>query len=537
MTRLKPIRAYAYLRLSVDKEDGTPQSIQAQRSSIRDYARKNGITIVEEFADAGFSGQNDRRPEFRRMVAQATADDHPVDAVLMFMLSRMARSARLFFEVTGKLEDAGVEIISITENFGTGRGRRIGRAITAVINEEQALDAAILTRKSRRENARQGFYNGGPIPFGYETYVARTDGEKERKKLAIVPDESQIVKRIFEWADSGRGGRWIVRALNDSAYSLRGARFTNGNIAGILANEAYTGTYHDRTADDDGVRPDIEDAIPVACPAIISREQFDRVASTRASRNPRAMAPHVAAGTTLLTGLARCGGPGCTSGLTIATGKGGRYAYYRCNDRLNRGGNCSTRPIRREELDNIVIDAIERRVLAPERLRELLAGVLDLSAERHLARQTELRHLRAEKTRTETAMNKLLILVEDEIMSPRDPVFAGRMAENKARFASVSARIDVVEAQLVRGARQIDEHTVAKFGELLAAKLRDDDPTLRAAYLKLFVAEVRVSDSLIEITGPTVALEAGVATGIPVKAGVPSFDREWCRLQDTDARS
>ncbi|WP_298089797.1 hypothetical protein [uncultured Sphingomonas sp.] len=77
----------------------------------------------------------------------------------------------------------------------------------------------------------------------------------------------------------------------------------------------------------DGVRPDIEDAIPVAYPAIVSREQFARVASTRASRNPLVMASHVAAGTTLLTRLARCGGAGCMGGFTIATGKGGRYAY------------------------------------------------------------------------------------------------------------------------------------------------------------------------------------------------------------------
>lgn len=168
------------------------------------------------------------------------------------------------------------------------------------------------------------------------------------------------------------------------------------------------------------------------------------------------MAPHVASGTTLLTGLARCGGAGCTSGFTIAAGKGGRYAYYRCNDSLNRGGSCPTGPIRRKELDGIAVNAIERRVLAPQRLRELLSGVIDQSAERHVARQAELRHLRAEKTRTETALNKLLILVKEEIMSPRDPVFAGRVAENKTRAASVSARIDVVEAQLVTGAQQIE---------------------------------------------------------------------------------
>lgn len=406
----------------------------------------------------------------------------------------MARNMRLFFNTIGDLKDAGVEIISITEDFGRGRSQRIGRTITAMIGEEQARDASLLTSKSRRENARQGFYNGGPVLFGYRTYVAQLVGDKKRKKLEVVPDEAAIVRQIFGWADNARGGRWIIKQLNGATHSLRGAKFTNGNVAGILANELYTGSYHDRTADDDGVRPDIEDAIPVSCPAIIDREQYDRVAALRSSRNPRAMAPHVAAGTTLLTGVARCGMPDCSSGLTIRTGKGGQYAYYACNDRVNRGGNCPCRPIRREELDMIVVNAIERQLLDRDRLRALLAGVLDLSAERHLERQEELTRFRAERTRAETAISKLLILVEDEIMHPRDPVFASRMAENRTKLASILARIDILEAQLVRGARQIDKHTVDRFGELLSARLRADDPSLRSAYLRMFVAEVRVSD-------------------------------------------
>ena len=251
-------RVYVYLRLSVDKEDGKAQSIDAQRTAARGYAKTPGMRIVGEFVDAGLSGQNDRRPEFRRMVQQATSGERPVDAVIMYMFSRIARNMRLFFNTIGDLEGAGVEVISITEDFGQGRGKRLGRAISAMIAEQQAVDSAILTRKSRRENARQGFYNGGPVAFGYRTYVARQDGEKSRMKLEIVPEEQALVRQIFDWADQGRGGRWIVRTLNERGDTLRGARFSNSNLSGILARELYTGVYRDRTADDDGVVPEIE---------------------------------------------------------------------------------------------------------------------------------------------------------------------------------------------------------------------------------------------------------------------------------------
>lgn len=277
-------------------------------------------------------------------------------------------------------------------------------------------------------------------------------------KLEIVPEEAMDVRRIYDWADAERGSRWIVKALNDDGRTLRGAKFTHGNVAGILSREIYTGTYYDRTADDDGVVPEIEDAIAVSCPVIIEREQYERVAAKRAERNPRQTAPHVAAGTTMLVGLASCGMPDCSSGLTIRTGKSGQYAHYTCNDRVNRGGGCQCPTIRREQLDTIVLQALETKLLAPDRLRTLLSGILDLSDERRKAREEELARARAEHTRLRTAISRLLILVEEGTVGPRDPDFAERMATNRMALAATTSRIDVLEAQLAQGTRRIDEH-------------------------------------------------------------------------------
>ena len=109
------------------------------------------------------------------------------------------------------------------------------------------------------------------------------------------------------------------------------------------------------------------------------------------------------------------------------------------------------------------------------------------------------------------------------------------MVTNRNQLAAIGTRIDMLETQLARGRRKIIEAMIDRFAGMLSAKLRDDDPTLRASYLGMFVSEVRVSDSDIVISGPTSALEAGVATGLPHNGDkVPSFDQQWCRLQDSN---
>ena len=131
-----------------------------------------------------------------------------------------------------------------------------------------------------------------------------------------------------------------MKALNYRGTTLRGAKFSNGNLAGILSRETYTGVHYDKTADDDGVVPERENWIAVPCPKIINRDQIERVAALRASRSPLRMAPHEAAGTTLLTGLAKCGMPNCGAGMTIGSGTSKskkKYYYYKCNERTNVG--------------------------------------------------------------------------------------------------------------------------------------------------------------------------------------------------------
>ena len=67
-------KAALYCRLSRDEDAGKESnSITNQRNILTEYAQKNGYTVIDEYADDGWSGTNFDRPSFKRMMEDAQA--------------------------------------------------------------------------------------------------------------------------------------------------------------------------------------------------------------------------------------------------------------------------------------------------------------------------------------------------------------------------------------------------------------------------------------------------------------------------------
>ena len=282
--------------------------------------------------------------------------------------------------------------------------------------------------------------------------------------------------------------------------------------------------------------PSDEDAIVVPCPQIIEPDVMAQVAASRTKAAPRVTPPRITNSPVLLTGVARCNEGECDAGLTIRTGKGGRYAYYTCNAKASAGAErCGVKAIRQEELDRVVLDVLLKRVLEPERLKLLLAQVLERSDEADARRKADLDRVRRERVAAEGRLRRLYELVEEGHASARDPLFAARLGEHRASIAQLQASERSLSGQLAAGERRIDEATVERFGDMVRDRLVNGEQALRKGYVRLFVSDVALSNSEILIAGTRTALEAalvhGDRTGTPM---VPSFDREWCPEEDSN---
>ena len=536
-------RAAAYVRVSTNRQAGHETSLADQVAAIAAYCNARHIELAEVFREPGASATDDNRPQFQAMVEAATTRDRPFDLIIVHSFSRFFRDQFEFERYRRKLAKAKVALVSITQDVGEGATGDLVRSILSKFDEYQSAETAKHVRRSMIANARDGFWNGSSPPLGYKVIIAERRGDKDKKVLAVDETEAPIVRKIFSLYLEGDGSsgplgiKKIVSWLNGRNYTYRGKPFHVSSVDVVLRRTTYMGTHYFNQKDSrTGERRPREEWVPIAVPPIVDEQTFQTVQARLGQRNPRQTPARVVSGPTLLTGIARCGCPDCGGAMTIRTGKSGQYRYYACSRRATRGETaCTGRSIRMEKLDGIVMDALEERVLHPQRLPELLTALLEKSDESDQRRREELALLRAAKTNSEGALNRLYELVEQGLASPSDRDFAERLTHHRQRIAALTTDIGSLERQLVSSHRRITPDVIGRFGKLLSDGIRGDNPALRQAYARLLIDEVTVEADKVQIRGSRKALErAVIATAASGGTRVPSFAREWRTRQDSN---
>ena len=538
-------RAAAYVRVSTNRQAEHETSLADQVATITSYCEARNIELAEVFREPGASATDDNRPQFQAMIEAATARERPFDLIIVHSFSRFFRDQFEFERYRRKLAKAKVSLVSITQDVGEGATGDLVRSILSKFDEYQSAETAKHVRRSMIANARDGFWNGSSPPLGYKVVIAERRGDKDKKVLAVDETEAPVVRKIFSLYLEGDGSsgplgiKKIVSWLNGRSYAYRGKPFHVSNVDVVLRRTTYMGTHYFNQKDSrTGERRSREEWVRIAVPAIVDEETFQTVQARLGQRNPRQTPARVVSGPTLLTGIARCGCPNCGGAMTIRTGKSGRYRYYACSRRATRGETaCTGRSIRMEKLDEIVLAALQERVLAPERLPELLTAFLEKSDESDQRRREELALLRAAKTNSEGALNRLYELVEQGLASPSDRDFAERLTHHRLRIAALATDIVSLERQLASSQRRITPDVLGRFGKLLCDGLGGGNPALRQAYVRLLIDEVTVAADQVHIRGSRKALErAVVATAASARSKVPSFAREWRARQDSNLR-
>jgi site-specific DNA recombinase len=534
-------RAALYLRVSTGRQAEGDLSIPDQRRQALAYCVKRGWEVAIEFVEPGASGMDDRRPELQRLLDMATAGGAPFEVVVVHSFSRFARDHFALEYHVRRLRKAGVRLVSITQDLGEDPMSVMVRQVFAVFDEYQSKENAKHTLRAMQESARQGFWNGSKAPYGYAVVAAEQRGAKTKKRLAIDPVEAEVIRLMFRLFQNGDGtsGPMGVKAvvcwLNEHGYRTRlGARWGIGPPHRILTRGTYKGehSFNRQLWKTKQAKP-VADQIAVPVEPIIDAATFDAVQAALRAKNPKAMPPRTVTGPILLTGIATCAS--CGGGMTLRTGKSGRYRYYTCATCAQKGKTaCEGRSIPMVKLDRLVTERLADQLLTPERVGNLLAGLVERQASREEDHAARLSALRAKVTDAESRLGRLYAAIESGVADINDQTLKDRVAALKTERDIAQVAFDRAAAETNPRARITGDKIAAFVGVMRSNVLTGETP-FRRAYIRSVIDQVEVDDTEIRIIGRKTVLERLVMGGGASPAGVPSFVREWRARRDSNS--
>lgn len=461
-----PRTAVAYARYSSAGQRDV--SIEQQLMDIRSFAKREGYTLVHEYADHARSGfkNSSARTAFQAMLS--AAEKGTFDTVISWKVDRFGRNREESAIYKGKLRRFGVRVLYAMEPIPEGSAGVLLEGMLEATAEWYSRQLSENVTRGMTDNAHRCLYNGTKI-LGYSR---GSDGH-----YAIQPEEAAVVRNIFDLYRSGYSAARICRILNDRGVKTsRGKKFQPEGLMRIITNERYTGIY---------IWGDIR--VSDGMPAIITQSDFEEAQRMRGKT-----ARHIEQGAVdyLLTGKAFCGLCGAAMIGDSGTSKDGtRHYYYTCQAHKARKG-CGKKSVKKDRLESAVVDFVLDVALSDVQIEKTADAVMALQEE-------EL------KRSPLSAMESEYAEIQKQIDNINNAIAAGiwnssTSAKLKALEDSADSLRISVETLRYSQSQLIDRDRVLFFLHRFTKGDRND-PLLRRHIIETFVNAVYVFEDHLKI--------------------------------------
>ena len=225
------LRVCAYARVSSGK-DAMLHSLSAQVSNYSEKIQANPQwQYCGVFYDEAITGTKEQRDGFQEMLDACRAGK--IDLILTKSVSRFARNTVTLLEVARELKGLGIDIFFEEQNVHSmsGNGELMLSILASYAQEESRSNS-----ENQKWRIRKNFEEGKPW-CGEMMGYRQEDG-----RFIVVPQEAEIVKRIYSEFLSGYGYEKIMRGLNEDGITTKeGSVWHQSAVSRILRNYTYTG--------------------------------------------------------------------------------------------------------------------------------------------------------------------------------------------------------------------------------------------------------------------------------------------------------
>ena len=224
-------RAAIYCRLSREDDnlacDEVSESIQNQQKLLCEYAKKNGFSVYCMYVDENYSGLDNTRPAFCRMIEDARCGRF--DTILCKNQSRFTRdmeTAQYYLNEVFPLWH--VRLIGICDGVDTNDMKNLRlRQINGLINEWYSEDLSDNIRQILRDKMMRGQFIGSFACYGY------TKDPAHLHSLIPDPPAAAVVREIYQLYIDGFSLSKIASLLTKKQvmppcfYKIQQGIFTN----------------------------------------------------------------------------------------------------------------------------------------------------------------------------------------------------------------------------------------------------------------------------------------------------------------------
>lgn len=380
---------YGRVSSSNQENEGT---IETQLTAVREYALQQGLLIVKEYTDEGWSGDNLERPSLDQL--RMDAKKKIWQSVLIYDPDRLARRYSYQELVTDELREKGIEIIYVTTPAPKTGVEKILFGVQGLFSEYERAKIAERFRLGKVRKAREGNIIATEAPFGY-TFIPkkgkRGDDDFMNGFYEINNREAPILKKIFKLVgDDHLTLRGLVRELQKQEISPRKSKrgvWSTSTLSTLLRNKTYIGEGHFgasmavlpvKPLKSSGykkikktsrrIKPESE-WIKIPTPKLISEDLFGRV-QERLRLNYELCIKN-RKNNYLLAGKIWCN---CGRRRAGQGAQNGKHLYYRCTDRVNSfplPPACIEKGINAREVDDLVWGRLSKLMTNSELLYKM----------------------------------------------------------------------------------------------------------------------------------------------------------------------
>ncbi len=491
--------AVIYTRVSTVRQANDELPLESQLEQCIAKAEGLDAQVVKVFSDGGKSGTTDNRPAFQDAIA--FCELYAPTYFITWSTSRFARNRLDAGLYKRRLDKAQTKIVYVSTPIDrdTDSGYLI-EGVYELFDEHYSRNVRADARRSMIKNARDGNWNGGVTPFGYQS--APADDNPRRKRLHVLESEAEIVRRIFDMRINGIGAFTIANILNQEEIPARkGRKWSKKAILGALRSEAVLGriVFNKYNRETKTKRPRDQWIIVDSHPAIIDQDKWSAaqdLIDDMAAISDNRTAPN---STWAFSGLLKCGICGNSMQIDAASGRSKRYNYYKCN-RARMVGDCEGQRYPAETMDEWLLEEVLNKILSSASLEKSVRELKEVinSWEKDNRREIAvLARKREEITHKITKIYELFELLGKDTPNLGD--LTKRLRKHNDNIKKIEAQITILESQKPPSV-EVNQFDIDEMVELVGGLIRSSsDPQKVRGFLGTFINSITIKDGDAEI--------------------------------------